>query len=141
MSLDKILSVGGKPGLFKLVTQTRTGFVAQSLIDGKKITVGMANNVSVLSEIAIFTLEEELPLRDVFKRIHEKENGGKTSVRHKEDKLKLEEYFFDVVPNYDEDRVYPSDIKKVIQWYNLLHENGITDFTAEKEPEAASEEE
>jgi hypothetical protein len=141
MSLDKILSVGGKPGLFKLVTQTRTGFVAQSLIDGKKITVGMANNVSVLSEIAIFTLEEELPLRDVFKRIHEKENGGKTSVKHKEDKLKLEEYFFDVVPNYDEDRVYPSDIKKVIQWYNLLHENGITDFTAEKEPEAASEEE
>jgi hypothetical protein len=141
MSLDKILSVGGKPGLFKLVTQTRSGFVAQSLIDGKKITVGMANNVSVLSEIAIFTLEEELPLRDVFKRIHEKENGGKTSVKHKEDKLKLEEYFFDVVPNYDEDRVYPSDIKKVIQWYNLLHENGITDFTAEKEPEAASEEE
>jgi len=141
MSLDKILSVGGKPGLFKLVTQTRTGFVAQSLIDGKKITVGMANNVSVLSEIAIFTLEEELPLRDVFKRIQEKENGGKTSVKHKEDKLKLEEYFFDVVPNYDEDRVYPSDIKKVIQWYNLLHENGIIDFTADQEPEAASEEE
>ncbi|WP_297763943.1 DUF5606 domain-containing protein [uncultured Muriicola sp.] len=139
MSLDKILSIGGKPGLFKLVTQTRTGFVAESLIDGKRITVGMTSNVSVLSEIAIFTLEEELPLVAVFKKIQEKEDGGKTSVGHKEDKLKLEEYFFEVVPDYDEDRVYPSDIKKVIQWYNLLHQHGITDFTVEEEAEADTE--
>jgi hypothetical protein len=136
MSLDKILSIGGKPGLFKLVTQTRTGFVAESLLDGKRITVGMTSNVSVLSEIAIFTLEEELPLVTVFKKIQEKENGGKTSVGHKEDKLKLEEYFFEVIPDYDEDRVYPSDIKKVIQWYNLLHQHGITDFTVEEQAEA-----
>ena len=139
MSLDKILSIGGKPGLFKLVTQTRTGFVAESLLDGKRITVGMTSNVSVLSEIAIFTLEEELPLVEVFKKIQEKENGGKTSVGHKEDKLKLEEYFFEVIPDYDEDRVYPSDIKKVIQWYNLLHQHGITDFTVEVEAEADTE--
>ncbi len=139
MSLDKILSIGGKPGLFKLVTQTRTGFVAESLLDGKRITVGMTSNVSVLSEIAIFTLEEELPLVAVFKKIQEKENGGKTSVGHKEDKLKLEEYFFEVIPDYDEDRVYPSDIKKVIQWYNLLHQHGITDFTVEEEAEADTE--
>jgi hypothetical protein len=135
MSLDKILSIGGKPGLFKLLTQTRTGFVAESLIDGKKVTVGMSSNVSVLSEIAIFTLEEELPLRAVFKKIAEKENGGKTTIGHKEDKLKLEEYFFEVVPNYDEDRVYPSDIKKVIQWYNLLHQHGFTDFEEGEESE------
>ncbi len=139
MSLDKILSIGGKPGLFKLVTQTRTGFVAESLLDGKRITVGMTSNVSVLSEIAIFTLEEELPLVEVFKKIQEKENGGKTSIGHKEDKLKLEEYFFEVIPDYDEDRVYPSDIKKVIQWYNLLHQHGITDFTVEEEAEADTE--
>ncbi|MGB5379332.1 DUF5606 domain-containing protein [Muriicola sp.] len=139
MSLDKIISIGGKPGLFKLVTQTRTGFVAESLLDGKRITVGMTSNVSVLSEIAIFTLEEELPLVAVFKKIQEKEEGGKTSIGHKEDKLTLEEYFFDVVPNYDEDRVYPSDIKKVIQWYNLLHQHGITDFTIEEKVEADSE--
>jgi hypothetical protein len=139
MSLDKILSIGGKPGLFKLLTQTRTGFVAESLIDGKRITVGMTSNVSVLSEIAIFTLEEELPLVAVFKKIQEKEEGGKTSIGHKEDKLKLEEYFFEVVPNYDEDRVYPSDIKKVIQWYNLLHTHGITDFTTEEKAEADTE--
>lgn len=139
MSLDKILSIGGKPGLFKLVTQTRAGFVAESLLDGKKITVGFKNNVSVLSEIAIYTLDEEVPLREVFKKIQDKENGEKTSVSPKEDKIKLEEYFFEILPNYDEDRVYASDIKKVIQWYNMLHEQGITDFEAKEE--VAKEEE
>ncbi len=128
MSLDKILSIGGKPGLYKLLTQTRTGFVAESLLDKRKISVGMHSNVSLLSEIAIYTLEKELPLREVFTKIKEKENGGKTSVGHKENKLKLEEYFFELIPDYDEDRVYASDIKKVIQWYNLLHDNGITEF-------------
>jgi hypothetical protein len=140
MSLDKILSIGGKPGLYKLLTQTRTGFVAESLLDGKKITVGFKSNVSVLSEIAIYTLEEEVPLREVFQNIQKKENGGKTSVGHKEDKLKLEEYFFEILPNYDEDRVYMSDIKKVVQWYNLLQEQGITDFDAKKEENLKSEE-
>ena len=140
MSLDKILSIGGKPGLFKLITQTRSGFVAESLLDGKKITVGLRSNVSILSEIAIYTLEEELPLREVFQKIQVKEKGGKTSIPHKSEKIKLEEYFFEVLPNYDEDRVYGSDIKKVIQWYNLLHENGITDFSADDE-DASSEEE
>lgn len=129
MSLEKILAIGGKPGLFKLITQTRAGFVAESLLDGKKITVGLRSNVSVLSEIAIYTLEEELPLRQVFLNIQVKEKGGKTSIDHKEDKIKLEEYFFEVLPDYDEDRVYASDIKKVIQWYNILHGQGITDFS------------
>lgn len=137
MSLDKILAIGGKPGLYKLLTQTRTGFVAESLIDGKRLSVGMSNNVSVLSEIAIYTLEEELPLREVFRKIQEKESGGKTPVTHKDDKIKLEEYFFELLPNYDEERVYASDIKKVIQWYNLLHDNGIQEFSPpEKEDEA-----
>ncbi|MUH36653.1 hypothetical protein D9O36_12440 [Zobellia amurskyensis] len=139
MSLDKILSIGGKPGLYKLVTQTRTGFVAESLIDQKRITVGMRSNVSILSEIAIYTLDEELPLRDVFLKIQVKEKGGKTAVAHKAEKIKLEEYFFEILPNYDEDRVYASDIKKVIQWYNILHENNITDFSGDKD--GASEEE
>ncbi len=141
MALDKILSIGGKPGLFKLLTQTRTGFVAESLLDGKKITVSMNSNVSVLSEIAIYTLDEELPLREVFLKIKEKEKGGKTSVGHKEDKIKLEEYFFEILPNYDEDRVYASDIKKVIQWYNLLTEHGITDFSEDNKDVKSSEEE
>lgn len=139
MSLDKILSIGGKPGLYKLVTQTRNGFVAESLLDKKRITVSMRSNVSVLSEIAIYTLDEELPLREVFLKIQVKEKGGKTSIGHKEEKIKLEEYFFEILPNYDEDRVYASDIKKVIQWYNILLENGITDFSEKKE--GTSEEE
>ena len=97
MSLDKIVAISGKPGLFELKTQTRTGFVAQSLLDGKKSTVGMRSNVSVLSEIAIYTLTEEVPLRDVFAKIQEKENGGETSIGHKESKDKLEEYFLELI--------------------------------------------
>ncbi|PIF00242.1 MAG: hypothetical protein CR994_07205 [Maribacter sp.] len=140
MSLDKILSIGGRPGLYRLLTQTRSGFVAESLLDKKRITISAHSNVSVLSEIAIYTLEEEVPLGEVFQKIWEKEEGGKTSVGHKEDKLKLEEYFFGVLPDYDEDKVYPSDIKKVIRWYNILQENGITDFV-KKSGETPKEEE
>tara|TARA_R110002167_G_scaffold51470_15_gene148944 strand:- start:1187 stop:1636 length:450 start_codon:yes stop_codon:yes gene_type:complete len=135
MGLEKILAIGGKPGLFKLVTQTRTGFVAESLLDGKKITVGLRSNVSVLSEIAIYTLDAEIPLREVFLTIQGKEKGGKTRVGHKDDKDKLEEYFFEVLPEYDEDKVYVSDIRKVVQWYNILCDQGITDFSDGKESE------
>ncbi len=141
MSLEKILSIGGKPGLYRLVTQTRSGFVAESLADGKKITVSLQNNVNLLSEIAIYTLEEEIPLREVFQKILEKENGGKTSVGHKEPKIKLEEYFFEVLPNYDEDRVYGSDIKKIIQWYNILQEHNLTDFLQDDDAAEATDEE
>ena len=138
MSLDKILAIAEKPGLFKLLTQTRTGFLAESLIDGKRIAVNIRSNVSLLSEIAIYTLSEEVPLRDVFKKIRTKENGNQTSIGHKESKDVLEEYFFDILPDYDEDRVYPSDIKKVIRWYNLLQKNNLLDLLDE---EASDEEE
>ncbi|MEO0570532.1 MAG: DUF5606 domain-containing protein [Bacteroidota bacterium] len=133
MALDKILSISGKPGLYKLLTQTRSGFVGESLLDGKRLSVGIQNNVSVLSEIAIYTLEQEIPLGEVFQKIKEKEQGEKTSVSHKDEKLKLEEYFFEILPDYDEDRVYPSDIKKIVQWYNILIDKGITDFSTSDE--------
>ncbi|WP_224484555.1 DUF5606 family protein [Robertkochia aurantiaca] len=139
MEFDKILAISGKPGLYNLVAQTRTGFVAESLADGKRMTVGLRNNVSLLSEIAIYTLTEEVPLKEVFAKIKEKENGEKTSVSHKESKIKLEEYFFEVLPDYDEDRVYASDIKKVIQWYNILVDKGITDFEDTSEEKASEE--
>ncbi|MDO4228461.1 MAG: DUF5606 domain-containing protein [Capnocytophaga sp.] len=129
MNLSKILAISGKPGLYHLESQTRTGFLATSLLDGKRISVGIRNNVSLLSEIAIYTLEKEVPLTEVFKNIKEKENNGKTSVSHKADGAILEEYFFSILPNYDEDRVYASDIKKVLQWYNLLHEKGFLEET------------
>jgi hypothetical protein len=132
MKLDKVLSISGKPGLFELKTQTRGGFLAESLIDGKKIPVSMKNNVSILSEIAIYTYTEEIPLRNVFQKIFDKEEGKK-SIDHKSAKKELTDYFSEILPEYDEDRVYPSDIKKVIQWYNLLISKEITDFSDPKD--------
>ena len=130
MSLEKILSITGKPGLYRVNTQTRSGFLAESLLDGKKISVSARHNVSLLSEIAIYTLTEELPLRAVFEKIYEKENGA-AAISHKSSKDQLEEYFFGILPDYDEDRVYPSDIKKILNWYNLLNNHQLLDFTAE----------
>lgn len=139
MSLEKILSISGKPGLYALKTQTRSGFLAESLLDGRKISVSARHNVSLLSEIAIYTLTEEVPLREVFQKISEKENGGE-AISHKVPKVELEEYFFNVLPDYDEDRVYASDIKKVVQWYNLLNKNGINDFSESDETDSSEEE-
>ncbi len=140
MSLEKVLSISGKPGLYKLVAQTRGGFVAESLIDKKRISVSIQHNVSVLSEIAIYTLTEEIPLKQVFLNIKNKENGGETSVKANESKDKLEAYFFEVLPNYDEDRVYASDIKKVLQWYNLLlAQNMLNNLEDEKVAESEEE--
>ncbi|WP_460218485.1 DUF5606 family protein [Psychroserpens sp. MEBiC05023] len=141
MSLDKILSISGKPGLYKIVTQTRSGFVAQSLIDQKKVSVGIHNNISVLSEIAVYTLTEELPLKEVFKKIRDKENAQQTSISHKDSKDTLEEYFFGVLPDYDEDRVYASDIKKIVQWYNLLQKHDMLGALEDDEKAVSEEEE
>lgn len=143
MSLEKILSVSGKPGLYKLITQTRSGFVAESLIDKKRITVNVRQNVSLLSEIAIYTLSEEVPLKQVLSTIKEKENGQQASVSPKDSKDQLEEYFFGILPEYDEDRVYASDIKKIVQWYNLLQQNDLLDFTEtdETQPKKPKDEE
>ena len=142
MSLEKILTISGKPGLYQLQNQTRSGFLATSLVDGKKISVNAKQNVSILSEIAIYTLTEELPLSEVFTKISNKENGGE-AISHKSTRDELEEYFFEILPDYDEDRVYPSDIKKVVQWYNLLTKHGVTNFKNEstEASEAKSEEE
>lgn len=134
MSLEKILTISGKPGLYQLQNQTRNGFLAISLIDGKKISVSARQNVSILAEIAIYTLTKELPLREVFAKIFDKEKGGK-AISHKSTKDELEEYFFEILPDYDEDRVYPSDIKKIVQWYNLLTKNGISKFKDESSEE------
>ncbi|MDC7993949.1 DUF5606 family protein [Altibacter sp. HG106] len=134
MSLEKILTISGKPGLYELKTRTRSGFLAESLSDGKKISVGARHNVSLLSEIAIYTLTDEVPLRQVFTKIHEQEKGG-PAISHKAPKIELEEYFFKVMPDYDEDRVYASDIKKIVQWYNLLQKNGHTQFLDTSEEE------
>lgn len=124
MNLEKILAITGKPGLYALKVQTRTGFVAESLLDGKKITVGLRSNVSLLSEISMYTHTEEKPLAEIMRTIAVKENEG-LAISHKESNEKLLEYFKEILPDYDEDRVYLSDIKKVLNWYNMLQTNGL----------------
>lgn len=124
MNVEKILAISGKPGLYELKVQTRSGFVAESMLDGKRITVGMRSNVSLLSEISMYTHSEEKPLVEIMRAIAFKENEG-PAISHKEDTAKLLEYFKQIVPDYDEDRVYPSDIKKVLNWYNMLQAKGM----------------
>ncbi|MFB9079890.1 DUF5606 domain-containing protein [Flavobacterium procerum] len=135
MNLAKILAISGKPGLYELKVQTRTGFVAESLLDGKKITVSLKSNVSLLSEISIYTHTGEKPLTEVMQQIAIKENKGQ-AISHKEENAVLLSYFKEILPDYDEERVYPSDIKKVLNWYNTLQAKGlVTDLApAAEEP-------
>ena len=133
MALEKIIAIGGKPGLYELIAQTKGGFVGESLVDKKRLTVSIRAKVSVLSEIAIYAIDREVPLLEVFEAIHKKEEGKETSVSPKADKLALEEYFFSILPNYDEDRVYASDMKKILSWYNLLLNSGILKQALETE--------
>ena len=137
INLEGILSIAGKPGLYKLVAQSRNGVIVESLMDGKRMPISTAQNISALSDIAIYTHTEEKPLHEIFSVLKEKE-GGVTPVKHKESGAKLEAYFAEVLPEYDADRVYPSDIKKVIQWYNTLVEKGLL-VEVEEEPEDAPE--
>ena len=124
MNLEKILAISGKPGLYVLKVQTRTGFVAESLLDGKKITVNLKSNVSLLSEISVYTYEGEKPLAEIMQTIADKENKG-PAISHKEDNNVLTTYFKEILPNYDEERVYASDIKKILNWYNMLQVKGL----------------
>ncbi|MFT5252795.1 MAG: hypothetical protein ACI87N_001813 [Flavobacteriales bacterium] len=124
MNLEKILSISGKPGLYILKVQTRTGFVAESLADGKKISVSLKSNVSLLSEISIYTYEGEKPLVEIMSNIAAKESNG-PAISHKEDNTTLMSYFRDVLTDFDEERVYPSDVKKILNWYNTLQAKGL----------------
>ena len=138
MNLEKILAISGKPGLYVLKVQTRTGFVAESLLDGKKITENLKSNVSLLSEISIYTYDGEKPLTEVMQRIATKENKGQ-AISHKEDNATLAAYFKEILPDYDEERVYPSDIKKVLNWYNTLQAKGLVTDLAPAAAEATEE--
>ena len=138
MNLEKILSISGQPGLYALKLQTRSGFVAESLLDGKKITVGLRNNVSLLSEISIYTHDAEKPLAEVMRNIAEKENNG-PAISHKDDSAKLIAYFEEILPDYDSERVYPSDIKKVLNWYNMLQAKGLVSKEVPAEPKTEDE--
>lgn len=138
MSLDKVLSISGKPGLYELKIQTRTGFIAESLVDGKRSTIGLKHNVSLLSEISIYTYSGEVKLFDVFKSIATKENNG-PAVSHKDDNSILVEYFREIMPEFDEERVYVSDIKKVLNWYNIVQKKGMFTESTFQEVEVSEE--
>src|SRR5690554_7353467 len=101
MSVEKVLAISGKPGLYELKIQTRSGFVAESLIDGKRLTVGLRSNVSLLSEISIYTETSEVKLFEVFANISKKENEG-LALDHKAGNDELLAYFEEVVPDFDQ---------------------------------------
>jgi len=132
MDLSKVLSISGKPGLFKMMAQTKNGVVVESIIDKKRFTAFGNEQISSLEEISIFAEDEDLPLIDVFKLIFKKLEGGK-ALSHKSNNKEIKEFFEDVLPSYDKERVYVSDIKKVINWYNLLTEQEFFDFPEEEE--------
>ena len=136
--LKKILSISGKPGLYKLVSTSKTITLVESLIDGKRLPIYPQEKIVSLGEIAIYTSEEEVPLKDVFVKIKEMEEGGKISDDKKSSNADLFAYFETVLPTFDKEKVYASDIKKIVNWYNLLMENKI-DFETEENKTGAEE--
>lgn len=132
--LKGILALSGQSGLFKLIAEAKNNIIVESLENGKRMPVYSTTRVSTLEDIAIYTDAADVPLKEVFQKIAEKENSGK-SVDHKSSANVLKNYFAGILPDYDRERVYVSDIKKVILWYNLLQEKGLLDFTEEEEEE------
>ena len=132
--LKGILAISGQSGLFKVLSEGKNTVIVESLLTGKRTTVYADVKMSALEDIAIYTSHEDLPLRKVFKKIHEKENGGK-AIDTKNPPEELKKYFGEVIPDYDREKVYFSDIKKVISWYNLLHDKELLNLEDEKEEE------
>ncbi|MBP3350134.1 MAG: DUF5606 domain-containing protein [Bacteroidaceae bacterium] len=126
--LKKILAISGKPGLYKLVSQGKNMLVVESLLNGKRTPAYNHEKIISLGDIAMFTDSDEVPLNEVFESMKQLENGGKASVSTKDSEKTLREYLGKVLPNFDRDRVYTADIKKLISWYNLLIDNGYNNF-------------
>ena len=130
--LKNILSISGKPGLYKMLNEGKGSLIVESLLDGKKMPVFGHYKVVSLQDVAIYTDEEEVPLWKVLATIKEKFNGEKVMLT-KSSNEELKKFFEDILPDYDRDRVYVSDIKKLVTWYNVLVEKGITDFESDEE--------
>ncbi len=140
MKLKDIMAIGGKPGLYKFIAQAKSGIIVESLTDKKRIPAYASDKVSSLEDIAIFTEEDEVSLNEVFRKIYEKENGKK-AISPKSSPDELKDYFGEILPEYDRERVYISDIKKVLSWYNQLEELNLLEFEEnEEEPESKNEE-
>ncbi len=127
MKFSEILSISGQPGLFRYLAQSKNGIIIESLLDKRRTQVSSHSRVSSLNDIAIYTESEDMPLAEVFQAISDALQGG-AAISHKSAPEALEAAFASYVPTYDRDRVRSSDIKKVFQWYNLLQQNGMTEF-------------
>ncbi len=134
--LKGILSISGQPGLFKLVAETKNSIIVESLITGKRMPAYSTSKISSLSDISVFTETGEILLTDLFKKI--KENGKIISAKASSNEIKA--FFTDILPDYDKDRVYVSDMKKVVQWYQLLDEQNLLIETEEVKEEVKPEE-
>tara|TARA_B100000902_G_scaffold68303_1_gene74417 strand:+ start:1142 stop:1564 length:423 start_codon:yes stop_codon:yes gene_type:complete len=133
MELKGIVAVTGRPGLFKIISRGNNTIIVENLYDKKRIPITARQQVNSLEEIGIYTIEETVPLADIFNIIAKKEDYSE-SISHKLDNKELKEYFTEILPNYDKDRVYMSDIKKVILWYNILQKADIIKLSnSEKE--------
>ena len=133
MEFEKIIAVSGKPGLFQIISQSKNAVIAESLLDNKRVAINASSNISLLDNIAIYSYEGDVKLLTIFKTMFENE-GGKETISHKSSNQEVLSYFLEVLPEFDEDRVYASNIKKVIQWYNLLVKSGM-DFSQIKDEE------
>ncbi|MBO5133606.1 MAG: DUF5606 domain-containing protein [Bacteroidaceae bacterium] len=136
---DTILAITGKPGLFKLVSHGRGSLIVECIDDSKKrFTVGVRDRVTSLGDISMYTDDEDVALMEVLQAAYDKYEGKPIDIALKTaDNKQLAEIMGKVLPNYDRDRVYPSDMKKLIQWYNLLVKNGYQQFVTPEETEEA----
>lgn len=123
MNLTGIIAISGKPGLYKVLAQGKNNIIVESLEDKKRVPAYASDRISALDDISIYTYDDDKPLKEIFISIFEKEKGKET-ISHKEDQNKLKAYLIEVLPNFDQERVYASDIKKIFQWYNLLLKAG-----------------
>ena len=139
MDLQSILSISGKSGLFKLLSTSNSTIIVESLSDGKRVPVHAANKVSSLDDISIYTYEEDKPLAEVFELIKTKESGG-PAIDPKSDGKALRSYMEELLPDYDSDRVYSSDLKKLFTWYNTLQKLGLLNEDTNEEENSAQEE-
>ena len=137
--LKKILSISGRPGLFKLVSQEKGALIVEALSTGKRTLAYSHDKVTSLGDIAMYTQSGEEPLYKVLDSVKKKENGAVASVSPKADKEVLRTYFAEILPDFDTERVYPTDISKLISWYNILVQSGITDFSVKEKGEAPKE--
>ena len=140
MDLKDIMAISGKPGLYKFISQGRNAMIVENLENNTRMSAFASDKVSTLEDIAIFTEDQDVPIKDVLKNIFDKENGRET-ISHKSANEELKTWFESILPDYDRDRVYVSDIKKVIQWYNILQMMEMLVFEDVKENETGASEE